>query len=405
MEKNSYYNILLKREWSYTTGAVIMAVLAVMLATFAGNWGVAGALGFWGGKFLMLIGINADSWAMYNGSLARYNFLTNQPSITNVALILGAAISSLLAAQWKIRGIRSVQQVSAAVIGGLLMGIGARIAPSCSIGALFSAIPAMSLSGWIFLVFVFLGATVGGKIVTKWFMPPVSYTPKNNRKKLSSEERRRNRIIQIVIGSVLIVVGLIFAFLTRETAPAAGFILFIGMGLGYAIQRSRFCFTAAYRDPTMIGSTKMTKALIIALAVATLGFAGIHLSRYGVDLSRLPEVVPGNPIGLHLVIGSFIFGIGAVLAGGCGCGVFIRVGEGCVQGAIALIFFIAGNIMSAPFMTNVVQQSPFLYSGRRIYLPELLGGFGPAILLQLLVLLLLWIAADRWEKRKKPAAI
>jgi hypothetical protein len=48
-----------------------------------------------------------------------------------------------------------------------------------------------------------------------------------------------------------------------------------------------------------------------------------------------------------------------------------------------------------------VQKSPFLYSGKAIYLPKLLGGFGPAILGQLLVLLLLWIAADRWERRRR----
>ncbi|MDR1362913.1 MAG: YeeE/YedE family protein [Spirochaetaceae bacterium] len=399
-KKSTYYETLVKKEWSYTSGAVVMSVLAVMLASFAGNWGVAGPLAIWGGKFLTFIGIDADSWKMFGGSLAKYRFLNNQAAITNVALIFGAMISCLLAAQWKIRGIRSPRQVWAAAIGGILMGIGARINPGCNIGAMFSSIPALSLSGWIFLVFMFLGAAAGGKILTKWFLPPVSYERKERRKKPSPEQRKRNRIIQIIIGAALIIAWLVFALATKEAAPSAGFMLFIGIGIGYALQRSRFCFTAAYRDPVLTGSVKMTKALLIALAVSTIGFAGIHMSRYGVDLSKLPEIAPGGAIGLHLVIGSFIFGIGAVLAGCCACGIFIRIGEGCIQSLIALLFFITGYLLGAPLMSNIVQKSVFLYSGKGIYLPKLLGGFGPAILIQLLVLLLLWIAADRWERRK-----
>jgi uncharacterized membrane protein YedE/YeeE len=399
-KRNTYYEIIIKNEWSYTTGAVVMAILAVMLAAFAGSWGVSGPLVIWGGKALTFIGIDADSWKMYNGSLAKYRFLNNQASITNVALIFGAMISCLLAAQWKIRGIRSMRQVWSAVIGGTLMGIGARINPGCNVGAMFSSVSALSLSGWVFLVFMFLGAAVGGKFLTNWFLAPVSYGRKENRKKPSPEQRKWNRAIQFAVGVALIIAWLVFASATREAAPAAGFILFIGMGIGYALQHSRFCFTAAYRDPVLTGNTKMAKALLIALAISTIGFAGLHMSRYGVDLSKLPETAPGGAIGLHLVIGAFVFGIGAVLAGCCACGTFVRIGEGCVQSVIALVFFIIGFMIGTPLMINMIQKSPFLYSGKGVYLPKLLGGFGPAILIQLLVLLLLWIAADYWERHR-----
>jgi uncharacterized membrane protein YedE/YeeE len=241
---------------------------------------------------------------------------------------------------------------------------------------------------------------VGGKALVKWFLPPVSHERRVKRKTLTPEQHNRNRAIQIIVGVALIAAGLVFAFATREAAPSAGFILFIGLGIGYAIQHSRFCFTAAYRDPALTGSTKITKALVVALAAATIGFAGLHLFRYGVDLSKLPETAPGGAIGFHLVIGAFVFGIGAALAGCCACGTFVRVGEGSVQSVIALIFFIAGSMLGGPLFT-VVQKSPLLYSGKGVYLPKLLGGFGPAILLQLAVLLLLWIAADRWEKVRR----
>jgi uncharacterized membrane protein YedE/YeeE len=124
------------------------------------------------------------------------------------------------------------------------------------------------------------------------------------------------------------------------------------------------------------------------------------MARYGVDLSKIPEAGLGNPIGLHLFIGAFIFGIGAVWAGGCASGTFVRIGEGYVQNMIALVFFIVGSMIGIPLMTNVIQPNSFLYPGTKIYLPRLLGGFGPAILLQLLVLLGLWILADWWERKK-----
>jgi uncharacterized membrane protein YedE/YeeE len=337
---------------------------------------------------------------MFNGSLGRFRFSANQANLTDIGLAFGALISCLLAAQWKLRMIKSVRQVWAAVLGGLLMGIGARIAPGCNIGAMFSTIPAFSLSGWIFLLFVFLGAVVGGKTLTKWFLPPVSHERRERRKQPGPEQRRRNKAVQIGVGAALILCWLVYAAAVKAEAPAAGLMLFTGLGIGYAMQRSRFCLTAAYRDPTLTGSTKMTKALLAALAVSTIGFAGIHIARYGADLSKIPEAGLGSPIGLHLVIGAFIFGIGAVWAGGCASGTFIRVGEGYVQNMIALVFFIAGSMIGTPLMSNVVQPNSFLYPGTKVYLPQLLGGFGPAVLLQLLLLLGLWILADWWERKK-----
>jgi uncharacterized membrane protein YedE/YeeE len=398
--KETYYSIFIKKEWSYTVGAVVMSLFAVLLAAFAGSWGVSGPLAIWGGKALALIGIDADSWEIFNGSIAKYSFVKNQGAITDVALTVGAAISCLLAAQWKLRNIKSVRQIWAAIFGGFLMGIGARINPGCNIGAMFSSIPAFNVSGWIFLFFVFLGAVVGGKLLTRFFMPPVSHERREQRKKLSMEQRKRNRSIQIICGIVLVVLCFIFALATGKAAPSAGFMLFIGLALGYSLQHSRFCFTAAYRDPSLTGNTRMFRALLVALAVSTIGFAGIHMSRYGVDLSKLPENFSPSPIGLHLFIGAFIFGIGAVLAGGCASGTFVRVGEGYVQNMIALVFFIAGSIVGIQIMNTVVMPNPLLYSGKGVYLPKVLGGFGPAILLQLLLLFVLWIVADQWEKRK-----
>jgi hypothetical protein len=67
---------------------------------------------------------------------------------------------------------------------------------------------------------------------------------------------------------------------------------------------------------------------------------------------------------------------------------------------ISLVFFIVGSMIGIPLMTGVIQPNSFLYSGTKVYLPQLFGGFGPAIIVQLLLLLGLWILADWWERKK-----
>jgi uncharacterized protein len=169
--KVDYWERYLKREWSYVTGAVLLAVLATMLVVVNGKaWGVTGPFAKWGGLFLQTIGLNADAWSFYDGSLAKYTFWKDATGLTNLGIVLGALMAVLLAASFKMKKIKSWRQVAAAVLGGLLMGIGARMAMGCNIGAFFSAIPAFSLHGWVFGVFILLGAIVGSFMLKKWFM-------------------------------------------------------------------------------------------------------------------------------------------------------------------------------------------------------------------------------------------
>ena len=395
-KKPTLYERLLKNEWSYYTGAVLITVLAVSMALFSGTWGASGPYFTWFGKFISLFGVDADSWAMYNGSLSGYKFFGNQASMTDVGLILGALISCLLAAQWKIRKLKHWKQAAAAIVGGLLMGFGAKIAGGCNIGALFSSLPQFNLSGWIFLLFVFIGATVGGKLLRACFEPPIS-NKRPNRKRLTAEQRKTRRTIQISVGAVLAVIIIIVSFAVAPSYPLAPGIIFVGMGLGYVMQRSRFCFTAAYRDPGLTGETKVTRAVIVALALSTILFFGIHASKYGLDLSKL-ESIPGGKVRLSLVLGSFLFGIGAVLAGGCASGTFVRMGEGYVQNYIAFVFFACGTVLGGLY--NSAASGSFLTAGSPVYLPKVFGGIMPALILQLLVLLLLWVAAYKWEEKK-----
>lgn len=170
-KKYPFHENFLKREWSYTTGAVLLAMLALALVIVTGkSWGVTGPFGIWGGKFLELIGIKADTWRGFNGQLAKYKFWEDVPSVTDLGIVVGAFIAVLLAGQFKIKKLKSGKNVAAAILGGLLMGIGARFALGCNIGSLFTALPAFSLHGWVFLVSIFGGAAVGSYLLKNYFM-------------------------------------------------------------------------------------------------------------------------------------------------------------------------------------------------------------------------------------------
>ena len=169
------YKRWLKTAWPYVTGAVLLSLFQIVtLATTGSPWGVSGAFANWGAWIYEAFGGSVDKWYYFSseGAQATLNngVLNNPDSWRNIGIIAGSLISVLLASQFKIKKIKSFRQVIAAVVGGLLMGYGARIAYGCNIGALFGGIASLSLSGWVFAIFMFAGAVIGSKLLVKFFM-------------------------------------------------------------------------------------------------------------------------------------------------------------------------------------------------------------------------------------------
>ncbi|RXM59075.1 YeeE/YedE thiosulfate transporter family protein [Clostridium tetani] len=98
------------------------------------------------------------------------NVFINQYTILNLGVLIGSLIATLLVSQFKWKRIKSKKQFIMALIGGVMMGYGTRLAVGCNIGAFFSGIPSFSLHAWIFGVFAMLGTWVGVKILTKYFI-------------------------------------------------------------------------------------------------------------------------------------------------------------------------------------------------------------------------------------------
>lgn len=175
IKNNVYYKKFLKDPWPYTVGAVILGLLNIGLLSAVGKaWGVTSPFATWGAWIYQAIGGQPEKWFYFQqkGNAAALNggFLSDLHSVSNIGIIIGALLATLLASQFKIKKIKSWKQVVAAVLGGLLMGYGARIGFGCNIGALFSGVSSMSLHGWIYWVFIFVGAWIGSKLLVKYFI-------------------------------------------------------------------------------------------------------------------------------------------------------------------------------------------------------------------------------------------
>lgn len=172
---NPIYKKLMKEPLTYVAGAVLLGVFQIAhVAFFQHGWGVTTAFSHWGVWLYQLVGGNVDSWSYFadekNQAIIANGFMQDGGSIRNLGIILGALVATLYASQFKIKKIKSIRQVIAAILGGLFMGYGARLANGCNIGALFTSISAFSLSGWMFGGFLLIGAFIGTKLLAKYFM-------------------------------------------------------------------------------------------------------------------------------------------------------------------------------------------------------------------------------------------
>lgn len=169
---------------------------------------------------------------------------------------------------------------------------------------------------------------------------------------------------------------------------------FLGIGLGLILQKSRFCFTASLRDPILTGSTSLTRATLIAFAVATVGFAALQFTTL---LKGGPVTGNISPVGLHTVIGAVLFGIGMVISGGCASGTLMRMGEGFAMQWVSITTFILGSVLGAMHFGWWTEN--FFAAAPKIYLPGVLGWAG-AFFGQLALLGALYVLATWYEYRK-----
>ncbi|WP_430317668.1 YeeE/YedE family protein [Pseudomonas nitroreducens] len=159
----------LRGPWPLVWGAVALALLNFATLALAGRpWGVTSAFALWGAKAFESLGIAVDQWAFWqadaNAKALAAPVWQDVTSVMDFGIMIGALLAAGLAGRFAPSLKIPARSLVAAVIGGLLLGYGARLAYGCNIGAYFSGIASGSLHGWLWLVAAFFGNTVGVRL-------------------------------------------------------------------------------------------------------------------------------------------------------------------------------------------------------------------------------------------------
>jgi uncharacterized membrane protein YedE/YeeE len=152
--------------WPLLAGALALALGNFATLYLAGRpWGITSAFALWGSKIFAALGVDVASWGYWQSAerakALHDSVFADITSVMDFGIVLGALLASGLAGKfrpgWKIEG----RSLIAAVLGGLMLGYGARLAYGCNIGAYFSGISSSSLHGWVWLAAAFAGSVLG----------------------------------------------------------------------------------------------------------------------------------------------------------------------------------------------------------------------------------------------------
>ncbi|MCF6368256.1 YeeE/YedE family protein [Rhizobium halophilum] len=163
----------LRGPWPLVAGAIALALLNFATLALAGRpWGITSAFALWGAKGAQLSGIDPSAWAYWqapgNAKALSESVFADVTSIIDFGIIAGAMLAAALAGKFAPNLNIPLRSILAAVVGGLLLGYGARIAYGCNIGAYFSGIASGSLHGYLWAVAAFAGNVLGVKL-RPWF--------------------------------------------------------------------------------------------------------------------------------------------------------------------------------------------------------------------------------------------
>lgn len=167
--KHQGWKRFIRGPWPLIWGGIILTLLNFATLALAGRpWGVTSALAVWGAKGASLVGINVASWDYWqqagNAKALANSLWYDITSMMNFGIMLGALLAASLAGKFAPNFNIPKRSLIAAVVGGIMLGYGARLAYGCNIGAYFSGIASGSLHGWLWLVFAFIGNGIGVKL-------------------------------------------------------------------------------------------------------------------------------------------------------------------------------------------------------------------------------------------------
>ena len=383
--------------WSPYLGAILLVTVILGLMISGLFWGVFGGLKLWGDWFNSAIGL---------GDALKIKAELDSPlfhrlSLLNITLLSGAFAAALMSRQFGLSRAPRLEYLWGA-LGGTLMGIGATLAGGCTTGGFFTPALHSSPAGWVMALGLTAGAVIGLKLLL-WTLENISWgmqAPPTG----APSSRERHPLFGMLIAAAIVAWTLIWAYAADEKLANRAILVIAGFAMGFILHRSRLCFARGFREPFMTAEGDMTKALILALAIA-IPMASLLFQKKVID----PYVAIPATFWAGSLLGGVIFGVGMVFAGGCPSGAMWRAAEGNLKLWVALAFFawggstFSGLLRRWDVMTIDVNLDglEFTKLGIQAYLPDMLGGWEWAYLAGFGILLLWYLLVRYNESTEK----
>ena len=382
------YKKLCKDEWDAVTTGIIVAFFSVLILAWMRPWGAVGAIRNWGEWIIYGTGF-WETLGLWDADAPR-SALIASGSVIGIGFVAGSFLSANLGDNFDIR-FPPVLEIVKAVIAGLLMGVGSAFAGGCNVGGMYNAIGNLAANGfamWLGLVF---GVILGLKYIY-WEMEHITWGS-GGAKTIEFPVPLR-RILAVVALGGLIWGACKYSDMDAYNGMLSG-VLLISAALGYAMQRGRWCMVQGFREPHMTGDTTMAKGVMVSIVLVAIGVAVLKYT----ELRPIEHYVRGT-FGWGGVVGGFIFGLGAMFAGGCGSGTLWRVGEGQVKLWLVVPFFGVSNAIMSALMKEWEWEGTAEEAGKLgqwVYMPETALGYGGTLALIFLAMGL-WYLFVSWNE-------
>jgi uncharacterized membrane protein YedE/YeeE len=373
------YQTVFFENWPMWLGGIFIGIASVVTFAWSRPWGVVGGLRNWADWFFHLVGV-------YH--VKPMSPLLSTSSLLTLGLLWGAFGSALMSRQFAIRKAPPLE-LGKGIAGGILMGVGSAMAGGCNVGGFYSALSALSASGFFMMVGLIAGAYLGLRYLY-WEM---EHLPSGSSGGGGGGEKQGFDWLAIepYAGVVVLFAAFVCAWLyTRQAYTREGGLLLCGLAFGIIIQRTRFCFVRGFRDPFMTGEAAGPQAIAVSLIISMLGFAALKWTGL-----RAESIFVIDSFWFGALAGGIIFGIGMVVAGGCGSGSVWRAGEGHIKLMLAVVFFALTNSLFKAWMN--ASETLAAVMGHKIFLPNVLT-YKWSLILILFVMIVYYILVT-WNER------
>ena len=381
------YKVLCKDEWNSVTAGIIVAFLSVIILAWMRPWGAVGAVRNWGEWIIYGAGL-WDTLDLWEADAPR-SALIASGSVIGIGFVGGAFLSANLGDNFDIR-IPPVLEMVKGVIAGIFMGIGAAFAGGCNVGGMYNALGNLSAHGFTMWLGLIIGV-VGGLKWIYWEMEHVTWGSGGAKTIEFPVWLRRVLAIAAIIGFIWGAKA--YSEMDAYDGMLSG-ILLISAGLGYTMQRGRWCMVQGFREPHMTGDNTMARGVMVSILLVAIGVAVIKYT----ELRPIEHYVRGT-FGMGGVVGGILFGFGAMLAGGCGTGTLWRVGEGQVKLWIVVPFFGVSNAIASAYFKEWEwegTQDAAGVLGKWVFMPDSIGyGWTLAIIAAAMGL---WYIIVKWNE-------